>query len=568
MTCLSRHVRLSVLASGFMLASFMLVSSLAFADMIDATSRVSAATVLPDRAIITREVKAHIAGGAHVISIKNVPAGINESSLRVEGKGTAGIKIGAVEVKHIFLSELAGEAERAKMAELEAKQDERALVDAEIAALDTRAAFITRLVNAGADKSDTVTGTKLDFQPEKWTQAWGLLQTGMADTQKELATKRIAIRKIDSVLQKLNMELAQVRSTKAMQRRDIQIHLEAASESDVSLNVTYQSNGVTWQPVYDARLDTGAGELTLEQYGQVRQQTGEDWSNILLTLSTARPAMGSEMPPLLDWRIGLFAPPPPMALAQFNSMAKRAREGVAMDSAMQEMAAAAPAPPAYVEAVQQQATVVSTEYAAEFKVPGRVDLKSTTDATKLYINAVKMKSVLSARVTPRLDEHAYLFVEATNNAEFPIIPGAVSKYRDGTFIGNAAMPLLRPTEKADLSFGTDDRVKVTHKRIKDDISNPALIVGDVTVVRQYETKIQNLHKTDLPIIIYEQYPISDNPDVKTELMEELTSKDFIKDPDNRLGVILWKPVLKPNDERSHTLGFKVKYPKGSPVNGL
>ncbi|MDX1922090.1 MAG: mucoidy inhibitor MuiA family protein [Alphaproteobacteria bacterium] len=559
----SRRITLCLLASGFML-----VSHAACATIIDATSRVTAATVLPDRAIITREVKAHVPSGAHVVSIKNIPSGVNEASLRVEGKGTAAIKIGAVEVKHVYLSELAGEAERAKMAEVEAKQDERALIEAEITALDTRASFITRLVNAGAEKSDVTTGAKIDFQPEKWTQAWSLLQTGMVDTQKELAAKRIALRKIDVVLQKLNQELAQVRSTKAMERRDAQIHLEASGESDVTLTLTYQSNGVTWQPVYDARLDTSGGELALEQYGQVRQQTGEDWSDIVLTLSTARPAMSSEMPPLRDWRVGTYAPPPiAMMESSYNQMAKRsAPAGAAMDS----LAAAAPAAPepVAIEAELQQASVVSTEYAAEFKVPGRIDLKSTSDATKLYINTVKMKSALSARVTPRLDPHAYLFVEATNTADFPVIPGPVSKYRDGTFIGNAAMPLLRPSEKADLSFGTDDRVKVTYKRIKDDTSNPALLVGDATIVRQYETKLQNLHKTDLPITIYEQYPISNDGDVKTEVIEDLTSKDSIKDPDNRLGVVVWKTTLKPNEEKGYTLGFKVKYPKGSPINGL
>lgn len=545
--------------------SLVMLGAQAFAETIEATSHVTAATVLPDRAIITRQVKAHVPSGAHVVSIKNIPAGINESSLRVEGKGSAAVKIGAVEIKHIYLSELAGEAERAKMAELEAKQDERALVDADIAALDARSAFINRIVNAGAEKNDVTTGAKIDFQPEKWTQAWGLLQNGMAETQKELANKRIALRKIDAAIQKLNQELAQVRSTKAMERRDVQIHLEAGGETDVALNVTYQNMGVNWQPVYDARLDTVGGELTLEQYGQVRQQTGEDWSDISLTLSTARPSMGSEMPPLYDWRIGMNYPRP--AMMKMRSAPNAARMEV-MDSAAAGIANEAP-PPMPVDAIQQQAAVVSTEYAAEFKVPGKVDLKSTADATKLYINAVKMKTALSARVTPRLDPHAYLFVEATNTAEFPIIPGAVAKYRDGTFIGNAAMPLLRPSEKADLSFGTDDRVKVSYKRIKDDSTNPALmVVGDMTILRQYETKLQNLHKSELPITIYEQFPVSDHPDIKTELVDDLTTKDYAKDPDNRLGVIVWNTVLKPNEEKAYTLGFKVKAPKGTPVNGL
>lgn len=547
---------------------YMVLSPTARADSVEATSHVIAATILPDRAILSREVKSHIPSGAHVLYVKNVPAGIDESSLRVEGKGNAAVKIGAVEVKHVYLGELANEAERAKNAEIETKQDERALVEADITALETRSAFISRLVSNGPEKTENGVGAKIDFQPEKWMQAWGFVQTGMAETQKELAAKRVTLRKIDMTIQKLNQELAQIRSTRAMERRDVHIHLEATNETDVTLTLTYQTGGIFWQPVYDARLDTASAELTLEQYGNVSQQTGEDWSDVALTLSTARPAMGSEMPQLYEWQIGAF--PQPLAYQgliqnRMNAMAKM--EAVqAMDAA--NAPASAPPPPLEVQAIQQQASVVSTEYASEFKVPGRVDLKSTADATKFYIHSVKMRSVLSARVTPRLDPHAYLFVEATNNAEFPIIPGAVAKYRDGTFIGNAPLPLLRPNEKADLSFGPDDRIKVIYKRIKDDVTNPALMVGDMTVLRQYQTKIQNLHKAELPITVYEQYPVSANPDIKIEMADDLTTKDYIKDVDGRPGVIQWRLALKAGEEKIQTLGFKVKYPKNTPVNGL
>ncbi|NDE90471.1 MAG: mucoidy inhibitor MuiA family protein [Alphaproteobacteria bacterium] len=553
----------------FILAAiFSLMGYPAYAGIIDASSHVAAVTVLADRAIVTREVKARLPAGAQIVVIKNTPSGIDEASLRVEGKGASSLKIGAVEVKHIYLSEAANEAERAKTEALEAKQDERATVEGEIKALQTRSDFITRLVGAGAEKTENAAGAKIDFQPEKWVQAWGLLQTGMNETQKELAAKHIALRKIDVAIQQLNQELAQVRSTRAMERRDVHIHLEAQSETDVVLNVTYQTGGVSWQPVYDARLDTVGGSLALEQYGQVRQQTGEDWSDITLVLSTARPSLSSEMPSLSEWRLEISSPMPVgnMMFGEPDGL-KQLKKEKGMQREM-KMTAAPKAPPIEQAALQVAADTVSTEYASEFKVPGRVDLKSTTDATKLYINSVKMKTALSARITPRLDPHAYLFVEATNNADFPIIPGAVAKYRDGTFIGNASLPLLRPSEKADLSFGVDDRVKVTYKRVKDDISNPALLVGDITVERQYQTKIHNLHKGDLPITLYEQYPVSGDADIKIDLVDDLTSKDFLRDPDNRPGIILWKSVLKVGEEKTFNLGFKAKYPKGAPVFGL
>ena len=39
------------------------------------------------------------------------------------------------------------------------------------------------------------------------------------------------------------------------------------------------------------------------QIGEVRQRTGEDWSNVRLTLSTARPSVSARLPELDPWFI-------------------------------------------------------------------------------------------------------------------------------------------------------------------------------------------------------------------------------------------------------------------------
>ena len=48
----------------------------------------------------------------------------------------------------------------------------------------------------------------------------------------------------------------------------------------------------------------------------------------------------------------------------------------------------------------------------------------------------------------------------------PILPGQVSLFRDGTFVGNGRLPLLSPGEEHELGFGVDDAVRVTprHRR--------------------------------------------------------------------------------------------------------
>jgi len=548
---------------------FLLTSSTnVWADEVNVSSRVAAATIFPDRAIVTREAKTHVTAGPHTIVIADVPAGLDESSLRVQGKATVDVKIGTVEVKRVFLTEAANAAQREKTAALEAKQGEKALAEAEIKALESREAFIDRIVSAGADKTDSAGVTKLDFTPEKWAQAWNLVQTGMTETQKGLATKKMALDKLDEEITKLQQELAQVQSTHAKERRDVHIQIEAAQDTDLQLSLNYQTFGARWAPVYDARLDTGNAALTLEQYGQAAQQTGEDWTNVELTLSTAQPSFGSEMPQLREWVVQLYKR---MEARAFNgaNLATASSSSPAAQMRANADAAKKPFEEKDVVAQTQQAIVQSSEYAAEFRVPGQVDLKSANDPTKMFIGSAHMKATLSSQVTPRLVQQAYLFAKATNGEKYPLVPGLVAKYRDGAFIGNAAMSMLRPGETADLSFGTDDRVKVMYRRTHEEKNNPTLIVvGDMSAEREYETKIQNLHKDPIDITVFEQYPVSNDADVKSEILDDTTTPGYGKDLDNRQGIIVWSASLKPQEEKTYTIGFRVKYPKDGQLMGL
>jgi len=579
MTLYSQKIRIAILSFAFCMAF-----GAARADEISATSHVTAATIFPDRALVTREAKMHVPAGAHTLVINEVPAGFDESSLRVQGKADTDIKIGSVEVKSVFLTEAADAAQRDRQAQIEAKQDEKLLLEAQIVALDERKAFIEKITGAGAEKTSDAGTAKLDFAPDKWTQAWDLIQNGMAGTMKELVNQQIAERKLDKEIFKLSQELAQIRSSLSKERRDVHVQIVVEHDTDLRLLLMYQTTGASWEPVYDARLDTSNGSLTLEQYGQATQQTGEDWSDIELTFSTARPAQGSEMPQLGQWVVQLLsearvaaAPmmheaPGGVASPYFLEQTRKAQKE-REDTALKMGGSALPEPieqsKLEAHATVLAATPQTTEFTAEFKVPGKADLKSTSDPTKLYIGAVHMTASLNAQVTPRMAAQAYLFAKAVNKESYPLIPGTVAKYRDGAFIGNAALDLLRPNETANLSFGVDDRIKVTYRRTHDEQNNPTLIlVGDKDVQRSYETKIENLHKDALDVTVFEQYPISGDADVKSELLEDVTTPGFGKDPENRQGVIAWGANLKPQEEKIFTLGFRVKYPKDRQLIGM
>jgi uncharacterized protein (TIGR02231 family) len=546
------------------------------AETFEATSHVSAATVFSDRALLTRKAKVHVASGVHVIAITDMPPGINEASLRVQGKAVANVKIGAVEVKHVYLTEQANAAEREKTAAILAKNDDKALIAGEIEAIKAREDFIRRIVAAGPDSHSKDDVSKLDFTPEKWAQAWTLIQNGMAETQKALAQKNVAIRNVDADIARLQQELNQVRTTQAKEQRVVRVNIEAAQDTDLDLSLTYETAGASWRPVYDARLDTSTSALDLEQYGQVSQQTGEDWNDIDLIFSTSQPAYGADMPRMSEWWVRLYQP----VVVQLRAMsAPVAMDKQAMRQKIQNSMPVSDESSYKEEGVierleekaaeSQQAAAQVTEYAAEFRVPGHATLKSVRDTSKMFIGAVHMKAGLASQISPRLTPQAYLFAKITNTETYPLISGSVAKYRDGTFIGNSALTMLRPNETANLSFGVDDRVKVTYQRTRDEQVNPALIlVGDMKVERQYQTKIQNLHKDPITVTVFEQYPVAGDADVKAELLDDQTTQGYAKDTENRQGVITWSGSYKPQEEKTFTIGFRVRYPKDRQISGL
>jgi uncharacterized protein (TIGR02231 family) len=79
------------------------------------------------------------------------------------------------------------------------------------------------------------------------------------------------------------------------------VNIDALQGTSVKLEFSYQLGDAWWWPVYDARLNTESGKIDLVQLAQVQQRTGEDWSNVKLTLSTARPSAGAALPDLQTW---------------------------------------------------------------------------------------------------------------------------------------------------------------------------------------------------------------------------------------------------------------------------
>lgn len=97
------------------------------------------------------------------------------------------------------------------------------------------------------------------------------------------------------------IHLAEERPAELIGHVELTVRTEVAER--VRLRLTHLTSCALWRPVYRAVLD--GDSVTLETDAMVWQRTGEDWSDVRLTLSTARSALTTDPPRLTEDRLTL-----------------------------------------------------------------------------------------------------------------------------------------------------------------------------------------------------------------------------------------------------------------------
>ena len=98
-----------------------------------------------------------------------------------------------------------------------------------------------------------------------------------------------AIQKLQEEQSARAQELALMRTNEQRRTRRIEVEVEAESAVETEISVEYAVYSAGWFPAYDVRQAADEKKLSLVYYGTIVQGTGEDWKNVQLTLSTAKP---------------------------------------------------------------------------------------------------------------------------------------------------------------------------------------------------------------------------------------------------------------------------------------
>jgi uncharacterized protein (TIGR02231 family) len=525
---------------------------------VDTTSAIDAVTVYPDGASVTRVITLDLPPGENTLVAKDFPLSLDPSSLRVEGEAGAKLTIGAIDARPPRAAPPVNLPELDKR--IEALRDERANLDGAIEAATARRKFAERF----AEASPAGIGEKGEARPiAEWRAAF-------AAVSEEVATADAAIRDAERKQRDIDREIARLeldRVTKPPSKLEVRIDLASAAATKATLRVTYAVRHARWTPLYDVRLDTGAKDrkpaLELVRRAEITQTTGEDWSNIALGVSTVRIARGGNAPDLNTLIVQYPQPPRPLAAGAVSELARPALRQ-AVPSA--PMAKAADTLDQRERADEQQATVEVGGFQATFRIPGRVSVGASEGAKSLRISTVAIAPDLMVRSVPVLDPTAFLEASFKQSEDAPLLPGRVSIYRDGIFVGRDKMAAAGKDETVRLGFGADDKVKIERSVVKRNEGSAGLIVTtSKTDERSFKTSVRNGHDFPIRIAIQDQLPVSENEDIQVEMLPSTTTPPTATNLRDKRGVLEWAFEAKPGEVRDIGFAWRVRWPKDKGV---
>ena len=138
-------------------------------------------------------------------------------------------------------------------------------------------------------------------------------------------------------------------------------------------------------------------------------------------------------------------------------------------------------------------------------------------------------------------------------------------FRDGAFIGNSDMELLRPNEKIHLAFGQDEKIRAVYTTLGGETTEGGVISRETKKDVLSRTDVQNLHNQPLKIAVYEQMPVSRNSDVSVKIIKDKTTAGYAAEPDNKVGLTKWESIYQPKEKKEILFGYSISWPKDKEI---
>jgi len=520
----------------------------------------TAVTVFPDRARVTRTGRAALGTGIQKLEIADLPLALLPDSVRASGRGAARARLLGVSTRLEQFTETPADAARELERKIQSVEDSDADLAARAGVLEKEQTYLDGL--AAQSRSFARGLSQGKRTPEEQGAIFAFVRDRLGVIQADLLKTARLRRELAKELDRLRRELRSVQSARPRQRYVAAVELEVTEPGEFDLELTYVVTGAGWKPLYDLRL---AGDrLDVTYLAQAAQNTGEDWTNVALTLSTAQPALALVIPELDPWYIAPRYPIPMPA-------AKRAAPGMfaavtpapqAAAAVPQEMPVAAAAP-RMEELAVDSASVSEAGAWLTYRLPARADIPGNNDPRKVTVAVFNLEPVFDYVTAPRREQVCYRRATVKNKSLYSLLPGQAQLFEGDNYLGATRLEFVAPGQEFELALGADERLRVERELASREVDKT--FIGDRRRLRYaYTIEIENLSDRPQTVYVRDQFPVPRDEQIKVKL-EAAEPKPSEQ---TELNLLEWKLTLDKTSKQTLRFDYSVEHPRSMDVVGL
>jgi uncharacterized protein (TIGR02231 family) len=529
-------------------------------------TEIVAVTVYTDQALVTRRGKTELSGEEQKLIIENIPITLDTETVRVGGRGRVAVKVGNVNIAREYATEPV-EARTAQItAHIEQLESEQSYLQAQLDGL----ALQTRFIEGLREKTEEPFAQSISRKNLNLSETLDFINfLGSQYTEYGIATRECENRKqeIDKELQVLKQQLKRIQTPQPKESFKLTIDIEPAGAGEFELEVTYVVSRAAWTPLYDVRVNTTNKTLLLSYIAEVTQNTGEDWNHVALTLSTAKPGLGTLPPKLEPWYVGIRETPPARILSMsLKENAKRIRQSaynLEFDEENNEDEYNVAQQEVYVEAEIEKAEVSKEGSVVSFKLNNGGNIPNDGAPHKAIIFNDDFPFDFSYVAMPRLVSFAYLQTIVKNPTDgATLLPGKINIFRDNVFVGSAQLENVAPGQEFNINLGIDEGIKIERDLVERHVDKK-LISSNRKITYAYRLIVTNLLNQEANLKLSEQIPKSKHEQIKIYLNRTNPQIQL-----GEMGILEWELKMAPQSKQEIYYQFIVEYPPQLDVVGL
>jgi uncharacterized protein (TIGR02231 family) len=517
-------------------------------------------TVYPGSALVTRAASLPAGDGRYVLP--DLPLTLDVDSVRVRMSGG---ELVAFETRERDVPK-SGEGRvvelSAKLKQLEAQ---RAELDDRGQVLVSLGTYLSNLIKSAAEAPPGETsGVGLNPSLE-WGQQYEWLAGRLAENSKARRALLREAETLDAQLAALRAELGQCDSRSAERRRELVLDVVGTSGQPIAFELDYHVPSAGWAPQYDLRADAQLASVDLTYRARIWQQTGEDWRDCEIELSTAQPQRGAQGPePRPSWlRIREQQP-----VQSKQSVANGLRGLGYLDGSEASDAPAELAEPAATPAF---ASVSSKGLSLRYKLARKETVESRSEPTQVLVGRAKLAITAEHHCAPALDTSVWLRGRAKNDSDWVLLPGQASVYFGSDFVGPASIDMVQRGEEFTLHLGSDPNWKLERTQLVDERAQGGLFSSRQSDRQRWKLTAQNLGspggKADgtVVLIVREAPPRSADARIEIELDDPKpkpsAGERWKKDREEK-GILTWELPVPRGGTVALEWGVTALWPEG------